>query len=609
MRYVGVGDAESGSGEVSRIEVPSRLPSELDSPGMSQLPRRTVLGAAVTGAVIAGSVVSPQQAAAVNADAVFNPRDYGGVGDGGHDDTDALKAALAAATNGGRVVLPDGVWTFAESLLMPLGSVLQGSGLNRWAANGGSRLLATHADACLVMQTQCHIQDLMLDGNFIANWGIYSGYGHTMTMSNIQVIKCVEASFVFDATQNSTMVSCTSSDSPIGYALYNGCQVLEFYGCTSDNSANGGLGFGGNTARAILITDDSTDPRMGGDRGLGNGSLTFFGGIYERGPGDYRVEILKGRGSTIRFIGAVVGGSSPLLASLHVGPNYSGDVLLADATWSAVQDGGVTQLVFAEGGNIYIRNMLMSGAAGRNIISKTTVSGTATIRFDECARTLINSTFDTGLSGYPGATWTNYNEGTGVWNATKKCMDMSLPSTTAGVYSSLAGSAYYAAGQAYGSVTIRFRIADATGLVRLSWGSEFIGAFGNGAHEIVVPLGGTEQRLVFTSEAASGAVASLMYLRCEHGGETGGASPVIQGTATLDFGAIAAVSFADLTITVTGALVGEPVSLGIPPEAMEAGITYTGWVSATDTVTVRAQNGTAGDLAPRAGVFKAALVT
>lgn len=547
---------------------------------------------------------------AVNGDAVFDPRDYGGVGDGGHDDTDALKAAFAAAKNGGRVVLPAGVWTFSEPLVMPLGSVLHGSGLNGSHANAGSRLLATHVDACLVMQTQCHIQDMMLDGNFTANWGIYAGYGHTMTMTNVQVIQCAEKAFVFDALQNSTLVSCTARDTPIGYSLYNGCQILEFYGCTSDNSGNGGVGYGGTDSRAILISDDYTDPRLGGNRGLANGSLTFFSGIFERSPGDYRIEILRGGGSSgsIRLIGTVVAGSSSTLANLHVGPDYSGDVLLAEATWAAGGDGGVTQLVFAEGGHIYVQNMIMSGSAGRNIISKTSVSGTATIRFDERSRTLINSTFDTGLSGHPGASWINLNEGTGIWNAAKKCMDMTLPNTTSGVYSSLAGSTYYAAGQKYGSVTIRFRIADATGLVRLSWGSGLIGAFGNGAHEVVVPLDGTEQRLVFTSDATSGAMASLMYLRCEHGGETGGASPVRYGTATLNFGSVAAVSFADLTITVNGALVGDPVSLGVPPEAVIAGVTYTGWVSANDTVTVRAQNYTAGNSDPASGVFKAALV-
>jgi len=574
---------------------------------VSKVPRRTVLGVAVAGAAVAGAAIAPQRAAAINADAVFDPRAYGGVGNGVHDDTDALKAVFAAAGNGGTVVLPDGVWSFSDPIVMPPGSVLQGSGRNRWAASGGSRLLATHADAHLVMQTQCHVQNLMLDGNFTANWGIYAGFGHTMTMTNVQVINHVERAYVFDALQNSTFVSCTSRDTPIGFAFYNGCQVLDFYGCTSDNSANDGLGYGGRTARSILITDDFADPRLGGDRGLNNGYLTFFSGIIERGPGDYRVEILKGSAS-IRFIGTIVAGSSHTVALLRVGPGYSGEVLLADATWAFAYDNGTTQLVDAEGGEIYIRNILMSGAAGRNIISKTTLSGTATARYDEQARTLINSTFDTGLSATPGTTWADFGTGTGTWNPARKCMDMTLPNTMAGVYSWLAGSGYYATGQEHGSVTIRFRIAEATGLVRLTWGFKPIGAFGNGSHEVVVPLDGTERRLVFTSDTPSDVTASLMYFRCENGGETGGASPALYGTANLDFGSVASATFADRTVTIVGALVGDCVSLGLPPAAATGGIAYSGWVSAANTVTVRAHNYTTADLEPAPGVFKAALV-
>lgn len=80
------------------------------------------------------------------------------------------------------------------------------------------------------------------------------------------------------------------------------------------------------------------------------------------------------------------------------------------------------------------------------------------------------------------------------------------------------------------------------------------------------------------------------------------------GTATLNFGQVTAQSFADLSITATGAVVGDCVSLGVPTEAVTAGIAYTAWVSAANTVTVRAHNYTAGPLDPASGVFKAAIV-
>jgi hypothetical protein len=82
----------------------------------------------------------------------------------------------------------------------------------------------------------------------------------------------------------------------------------------------------------------------------------------------------------------------------------------------------------------------------------------------------------------------------------------------------------------------------------------------------------------------------------------------LTNTAALDFGSVSAQSFADLTITVTGAATGDAVALGTPTEAVTAGIAYTAWVSATNTVTVRAHNYTAGALDPASGTFRATII-
>ena len=82
----------------------------------------------------------------------------------------------------------------------------------------------------------------------------------------------------------------------------------------------------------------------------------------------------------------------------------------------------------------------------------------------------------------------------------------------------------------------------------------------------------------------------------------------LTGTATLDFGSVAAQSFVDLAVTVTGAATGDCVVLGVPTASVTAGIVFSAWVSATNTVTVRAHNYTAGALDPASGLFKAAVV-
>jgi hypothetical protein len=74
-------------------------------------------------------------------------------------------------------------------------------------------------------------------------------------------------------------------------------------------------------------------------------------------------------------------------------------------------------------------------------------------------------------------------------------------------------------------------------------------------------------------------------------------------TATLDFANTAAGAISDLTVTVTGAVVGDVVAIGAPSIPNKG--TYFGYVSATNTVTVRFANNdltTAKD--PSSGSFK-----
>ena len=61
----------------------------------------------------------------------------------------------------------------------------------------------------------------------------------------------------------------------------------------------------------------------------------------------------------------------------------------------------------------------------------------------------------------------------------------------------------------------------------------------------------------------------------------------LTATAVLDFPSTAAQSDADLTITVAGAAEGDAVTLGVPNGVTSAGASYTAWVSAANTVTIR----------------------
>jgi hypothetical protein len=78
----------------------------------------------------------------------------------------------------------------------------------------------------------------------------------------------------------------------------------------------------------------------------------------------------------------------------------------------------------------------------------------------------------------------------------------------------------------------------------------------------------------------------------------------LTGSATLDFGSTNAQLSTDLTITVTGAADGDVVSLGVPNAAVNANTSYSVWVSAANTVTVRFNNYSSGTVNPASGTFK-----
>lgn len=85
-------------------------------------------------------------------------------------------------------------------------------------------------------------------------------------------------------------------------------------------------------------------------------------------------------------------------------------------------------------------------------------------------------------------------------------------------------------------------------------------------------------------------------------GEAGHAS--LTATAALDFASIAAAASADLAIAVSGAAVGDAVSLGLPA-APTAGLIFQAFVSAANVVTVRATNITAGAVDAASATYRA----
>ncbi|MFI6793675.1 capsid cement protein [Nonomuraea sp. NPDC050383] len=119
----------------------------------------------------------------------------------------------------------------------------------------------------------------------------------------------------------------------------------------------------------------------------------------------------------------------------------------------------------------------------------------------------------------------------------------------------------------------------------------------------VLPLSGgalgAQAGIALTTAAAGGKVQVL--------GTAAGSSGPLFASASLNFPAVAAAGQQELTITVTGAAVGDAVVLA-PPAAPDAGLVWAGRVSAANTVTVRVANITAAPIDPAAATWGAQVI-
>lgn len=85
-------------------------------------------------------------------------------------------------------------------------------------------------------------------------------------------------------------------------------------------------------------------------------------------------------------------------------------------------------------------------------------------------------------------------------------------------------------------------------------------------------------------------------------------SPFISNSFMLDFPNTAGESSSDITVLLVGAIIGDVVTLGVPHLSVLSGTSYTAWVSAVNTVTVRFNNYSAGSKNPASGLFKVTII-
>lgn len=112
---------------------------------------------------------------------VVNVKDFGAVGDGVHDDTVAIQAAISSLENsGGTVFFPLGTYIVSSPINLVDGLSIFGSGMPQTNSNTGSFLQASKAMTAIMQTTNTvsnlEIENLGFNGNSLANDNISIPY-------------------------------------------------------------------------------------------------------------------------------------------------------------------------------------------------------------------------------------------------------------------------------------------------------------------------------------------------------------------------------------------------------------------------------------------------
>ncbi|MCB9216837.1 MAG: hypothetical protein H6616_13250 [Ignavibacteria bacterium] len=98
--------------------------------------------------------------------------------------------------------------------------------------------------------------------------------------------------------------------------------------------------------------------------------------------------------------------------------------------------------------------------------------------------------------------------------------------------------------------------------------------------------------------AANGTDLGTGYMETDNAGTMSWRQSVVVTATNLNFGNVASQTSSDVTVTVTGAAVGDIVNIGVDNAAVAANSCYTAWVSAANTVTIRFNNYSLAAIAP-----------
>ena len=165
---------------------------------------------------------------------ILSVKDFGAVGDGLTDDTEAIKLALASATTGATVFFPENTFRITEALTL--------SGLNRVTITGKAKLLADYGEGSfdgfltIINCTDCTIDGLIFENAFVGSNSVNIGI-ELKNLNSLSISNCAFYNFRYcilgRQTANSVRV-CSNyfSANPSGLT---GC-VLNGDRCVIDSN-------------------------------------------------------------------------------------------------------------------------------------------------------------------------------------------------------------------------------------------------------------------------------------------------------------------------------------------------------------------------------------
>ena len=135
---------------------------------------------------------------------------------------------------------------------------------------------------------------------------------------------------------------------------------------------------------------------------------------------------------------------------------------------------------------------------------------------------------------------------------------------------------------------------------------------GNAGNMVITAGTGNSRTMALRTTTAGGTATTALTLDASQNATFAGSvaigggtaiTKVLSATATLDFPSISSSDTHTLTMTVTGAVAGDSVFIGVPA-ALDANLIWSGSVTAADTVTIRMHNASGASVDPASGTYR-----